>query len=91
MLNNLLKVKPEHYEASQMLGELLIESGEYKKAINVINKVLKVNEDKEELIYNLGIAYVKTNEFSLAKKCFEKQIVKFPQTIDVIKYIKNKY
>ncbi len=27
----------------------------------------------------------------IAKKCFDKQIFKFPQTIDVIKYIKNKY
>ena len=74
MLDNLLKVKPEHCLASEMLTELLIEAEEYKKAIKVINKALKIHEDKEELIYNLGIAYAKTNEFSLAKKCFEKVV-----------------
>ncbi len=74
MLDNLLKVKPEHCLASEMLAELLIEAEDYKKAIKVINKALKIHEDKEELIYNLGIAYVKTNEFSLAKKCFEKVV-----------------
>lgn len=74
MLDNLLKVKPEHCLASEMLAELLIEAEDYKKAIKVINKALKIHEDKEELIYNLGIAYAKTNEFSLAKKCFEKVV-----------------
>ena len=74
MLDNLLKVKPEHCLASEMLAELLIEAEDYKKAIKVINKALKIHEDKVELIYNLGIAYVKTNEFSLAKKCFEKVV-----------------
>lgn len=74
MLENLLKVKPEHYPASEMLAELLIENEEYKKAISVINKALKNHENEEKIIYNLGIAYVKTNEFSLAKKCFEQVI-----------------
>ena len=74
MLNNLLKVKPDHYLAIKMLSELLLESEDYKQAISVINKALKHYENDEELIYNLGIAYAKTNEFSLAKKCFEQVI-----------------
>ena len=74
MLRNLLKVKPEHYLATKMLTELLIESEEYKKAITFINKALKIHEDDKELIYNLGIAYAKENDFSLAKKCFEKVV-----------------
>ena len=72
MLNNLLKVKPEHLEASKMLAKLIKKKEEYKKAINIINKALKSNENDEELIYNLGIAYIRVNEFDLAKKCFEK-------------------
>lgn len=74
MLNNLLKVKPDHYEASLMLSELLLDKQDYKKVISVINKALKTNENKEALIYNLGIAYARTNEFNLAKGCFEKVI-----------------
>lgn len=74
MLENLLKVKPEHYLAAQMLAELLIEKEDFKTAITIINKALKFNDDKEDLLYNLGIAYIKTNDFSLAKNCFEKII-----------------
>ena len=72
MLNNLLKVKPDHYMAIKMLSDLLIESEDYKQAISVINKALKHYENDEELIYDLGIAYAKINEFNLAKKCFEQ-------------------
>ena len=74
MLNNLLKVKPDHYLAIKMLSELLLESEDYKQAISVINKALKHYENDEELIYNLGIAYAKINEFNLAKKCFEQVV-----------------
>ena len=74
MLNNLLKVKPDHYLAIKMLSDLLIESEDYKQAISVINKALKHYENDEELIYDLGIAYAKINEFNLAKKCFEQVV-----------------
>ena len=74
MLNNLLKVKPEHYLATKMYAELLVQGEEYKKAITFINKALKIHENKEDLIYNLGISYVKTNDFSLAKKSFEQVV-----------------
>ena len=74
MLSNLLKVKPEHYPATKMYVELLIQDEEYKKVINFINKALKFHQNKQDLIYNLGIAHVKTNDFSLAKKSFEQVI-----------------
>ena len=74
MLHNLLKYKPDHFEATEMMSELLLDSGEYKKAITFINKALKTFEDNEVLIYNLGIAYARMNEFSLAKKCFEQNV-----------------
>lgn len=72
MLNNLLKVKPDHYLATEMMSELLLKTEDYKKLITFTNKALKIHEGKENLIYNLGIAYAKTNEFSLSKKCFEE-------------------
>ena len=75
MLQNLLKVKPDHYPATEMLSELLLKSENYRKTILFINKALKTHPDKEVLIYNLGIAYAKINEFELARKCFE-EIVK---------------
>ena len=49
------KVKPEHYPATKMYTELLVEGAEYKKAITFIKKALKTHENKEELIYNMKI------------------------------------
>ena len=55
-------------------GDLLIEKERFKEAINVYTKAIKYNDQKPELYYNLGIAYSRINEFSLAKNCFEKTV-----------------
>ncbi len=72
MLKNLSKKKPDFHEANIMLGDLLIEKECFKDAINVYTQAIKYNEDNMELYYNLGIAYARINEFSIAKKCFKK-------------------
>lgn len=74
MLKTLLKAKPQDYEANSLLGELLIEKKEYKEAIKYLNIAIKYNENKEDLIYNLAIAYTKINEFGLAKECYKKVV-----------------
>ena len=55
-------------------GELLLEQEKYKEAANVYTHAIKHNEDRADLYYNLGIAYSRINEFSLAKECFEKTV-----------------
>ena len=72
MLETLYKKKPEFCDGSEFLGELLLEKERFKEAINVYVQAIKYNPDKENLYYNLGIAYARTNEFSLAKECFLK-------------------
>ena len=46
----------------------------FKKAVGAYIQAIKYNEENAELYYDLGIAYSRINEFSLAKKCFEKTI-----------------
>lgn len=72
MLKILSKNKPELYEANEMLGELLIEKENFKEAINTYIQAIKYNPDNALFYYNLGIAYSRINEFSLAKECFLK-------------------
>lgn len=72
MLNNLLKKKPEHIEASKLLGELLIEQGKYKEAAYVYNDALKNFPTDYDLNYNLGIVYTMLNDFQNAKLYYEK-------------------
>lgn len=72
MLKILSKKKPELYEPSKMLGDLLLEKENFKEAINAYTQAIKYNLEKAEAYYNLGIAYARMNEFSFAKECFLK-------------------
>lgn len=74
MLNNLLSVKPDIYEAVKMLGDLYLEKEEYKKVIKVYTKALKYNKENYEIYYNLAIAYSMINDFETARKCYEKTV-----------------
>lgn len=71
MLQTLVNKKPELYEATKLLGHLLIENEKYKEAINAYNKFLKYQE-KKEIYFALGNAYIMTNDFTSAKKSLEK-------------------
>lgn len=72
ILNNVLKRKPESYEASCLLGDILYEEEKYKEAVNVYLQALNYNPDKYELYYNLGMVYTRLNDFQSAKEYYEK-------------------
>ena len=72
MLFTLINKKPEMLEATQLLGDILIEKEMYKEAVNVYQEALKYNPTSYELNYNLGIAYTMLNDFQNAKICYEK-------------------
>lgn len=72
MLFNLLNKKPETYEASMLLGDILFQNEMYKEAVNVYQEALKYNEYNYDLNYNLGMAYTMLNDFQNAKTCYEK-------------------
>ena len=72
MLFTLINKKPEMLEATQLLGDILIEKEMYKEAVNVYQEALKHNPTSYELHYNLGIAYTMLNDFQNAKICYEK-------------------
>lgn len=72
MLNNLLQKKPEHLEASRLLGDILIEQEKFKEAAYVYNDALKYFPTDYDLNYNLGIVYTMLNDFQNAKMYYEK-------------------
>ncbi|MBR3614968.1 MAG: tetratricopeptide repeat protein [Clostridia bacterium] len=72
MLEHLVKTKPDCYEASCLLGELLCEQERFKEAANVYNAALIYNPGEFELYYNLGIVYTRLSDFQMAKEMYEK-------------------
>lgn len=72
MLESLIKTKPDCYEASCLLGELLCEQERFKEAANVYNAALIYNPGEFDLYYNLGIVYTRLSDFQMAKEMYEK-------------------
>ena len=55
-------------------GIELFNKGDYKGAIEVLNQVIKANENDVIALYNLGLAYEKLNQIKDAIKSFENAI-----------------
>ena len=72
ILNEVLKKKPDYYEASLLLTDILYESEDFREAINVCYEALKYKPDNFELYYNLGMLYTRLNDFQTAKEYYEK-------------------
>ena len=67
MLENLVRTKPDCYEGSCLLGELLCEQERFKEAANVYNEALLYRPTDFDLYYNLGIVYTRLSDFQMAK------------------------
>ena len=70
MLENLLKTKPDYYEASILLGDMLCGEERFKEAINIYTEALKYTPNDFDLYYNLGIVYTKLSDFQMAKDMY---------------------
>jgi tetratricopeptide (TPR) repeat protein len=56
---------------------------QFKEAIEVYNQILKTNMESPEVYFNLGNAYYKTNQFTLAILNFERAKVLAPDDEDI--------
>lgn len=72
MLKTLVNKRPEMKEANKMLADLFLDEKKYKQAITIYVQAIKYDSNNAELYYNLGNAYSRMNEFSLAKECYKK-------------------
>lgn len=72
IFSNLLKKKPDYYEASMILADILNSKQEYKEAVQVYMSALKYKPIDYDLYYNLAMTYTMLNDFSKAKECYEK-------------------
>lgn len=72
MLFSLLNKKPDMLQATELLGDILMDREMYKEAANIYQEALRYHPVNYELNYNLGIAYTMLNDFQSAKICYEK-------------------
>lgn len=72
IFSDLLKKKPDYYEASMILADIYNSRQEYKEAVQVYMAALKYRPADYDLYYNLGMTYTMINDFAKAKECYEK-------------------
>lgn len=72
IFHDLLKKKPDYYEASMILADILNSKQEHKEAIQVYMNALKYRPTDYDLYYNIAMTYTLINDFAKAKECYEK-------------------
>lgn len=72
ILTSLLKRKPEYFKATELLGDILCDKGDYKTALNIYMNAAKYNSNNYNLYYNIGIVYTMLNDFNNAKIYYQK-------------------
>ena len=72
ILGELIRNKPDYYEASMILADILNSKKEFKEAVQVYMNALKYRPADYDLYYNLGMTYTLLNDFAKAKECYEK-------------------
>ena len=72
ILSNLLKKKPEYYDASILLGNIYYNTESYKEATMVYMSALKYKPESYELNYYIGMSFTMLNDFNRAKDYYKK-------------------
>ena len=72
ILGELIRNKPDYYEASMILADILNSKKEFKEAVQVYMNALKYRPADYDLYYHLGMTYTLLNDFAKAKECYEK-------------------
>lgn len=72
ILTSLLKKEPEYFKATELLGDILCDKGNYKEALSVYMNALRYNQGNYDLYYNIGMVYTMLNDFNDAKIYYQK-------------------
>ncbi|MBF0194280.1 MAG: glycosyltransferase family protein [Magnetococcales bacterium] len=69
-----ITLDPRQTDAAFHLGDILIDEGNPKEAIEYLQKAVEIKPDFVEMWNNLGLCHKAIKQLELAKKCFEKAI-----------------
>ncbi len=72
MLQDLLKMKPGHIQATLLLGNILYDEERFKEAVSVYMAAMQYNPLEYELYYNIGMAFTRLNDFQRAKEFYRR-------------------
>jgi len=71
LLKKTLELDPYDGKAMNALGLLYLEAGAHQEAIDTLEEAWRIQPDFFDILYNLGMAYMKAGNFPSALKYFE--------------------
>jgi tetratricopeptide (TPR) repeat protein len=71
MLETALNINPKDVGCVFLMGNIKLSKGQYKLALDLYSKVQKNGGNFPELFYNIGLTYVRTENFVEAEKYFK--------------------
>ncbi len=67
-----VRSRPENEIYQRNLGVALLETGDYKRALQHLNKALELNPGSAKTHYYVGLAYAKQRKFDKARDFYQK-------------------
>jgi len=74
----ILKHSPRHFDALHFCGLLYAQVQQWERALELLARALKVNENSPSILNNLGIVFKELKKFDEAISSFEKAVVLNP-------------
>ena len=84
-----LKTNPNHVDAHNNLGIILLQSGNLQKAKSCYEKVIEINPNHASAHNNLGLVFNQLGELQKAKSCYEKASEINPNHVNVLNNLGN--
>ena len=63
-----LTIKPKSGAITDTLGWIYFQQGRYEEALTVLREAYKLNNEEPEILYHLGMAYLKVGDKENARK-----------------------
>ena len=79
---SILKLAPNHFEAKQLLGALLVQTKRPAEAIPLLEELVSLNPNAPQVFVNLGTAHSRLGRPEMASEFYEKALGLNPNDID---------
>ncbi len=83
LYKEILKTNPNHVDAHNKLGTILLHLGDLQKAKSCYEKVIEINPNHASAYNNLGLVFNQLRELQKAKSCYEKAIEINPNHVNM--------
>ena len=91
LYKKILKLKPQHFETTFLLGTLYLQTPNFDKAKKLLKKALVIKPNHANALHNLGFAFMETRDPMQAKEILNQVLEIEPNHIDANYNLGNIY